>query len=85
MYETVVNIEGMKCSMCESHINQAVRAALPVKKVSSSHTKKRTIITSESPITESDIHRVIDPTGYTVVSVESHEEQGKHHLFGRRH
>lgn len=85
MYETVVGIDGMKCSMCESHINEAVRAGLPVKKVSSSHTKKRTVITSEDPLTEEDIHRVIDPTGYTVISVDSHEETKKKHGLFHRH
>lgn len=86
MYETVVGIEGMKCSMCETHINQTIRQNFNVKKVTSSHSKNRAVITSEEPLSEDEIHRAIDPTGYTVVSVESHEDQKKKHgLFGHRH
>ena len=37
MYETKVKIDGMMCGMCESHINDAIRNAFAVKKVSASH------------------------------------------------
>ena len=47
MVEIAVGIEGMACGMCEAHINEAVRNAFEVKKVSSSHTKKRTVIIAE--------------------------------------
>ena len=40
MYETKVKIDGMMCGMCESHINDTIRKAVPVKKVSSSHTRR---------------------------------------------
>ncbi len=39
-----VDIDGMMCGMCESHINDAVRNNFKVKKVSSSHGKGRTVI-----------------------------------------
>jgi copper chaperone CopZ len=44
MYKTTVKIDGMMCGMCESHINDAIRAKMPVKKVSSSHKKGETVI-----------------------------------------
>jgi copper chaperone CopZ len=59
----------MMCGMCESHINDAVRAAFPVKKVSSSHTKGQTVIMTEQDIDEDALRAVIDKTGYAVVSV----------------
>ena len=37
MIQTTVEVGGMACSMCESHINDTVRNAFPVEKVSSSH------------------------------------------------
>ena len=37
----------MACSMCEVHINDAVRRAFPVKKVASSHVNGETVILSE--------------------------------------
>lgn len=46
MIETIVRVDGMMCGMCESHINDAVRNHFQVKKVSSSHTKGRTVIQS---------------------------------------
>ncbi len=36
MIRTIIKIEGMMCGMCEAHINDAIRAAFPVKEVSSS-------------------------------------------------
>lgn len=32
MYQTTLKIDGMACSMCESHVNDAVRKAFPVKR-----------------------------------------------------
>ena len=50
MYETKVKIDGMMCGMCESHINDAIRNAFSVKKVSASHSKGEADIISEEPI-----------------------------------
>lgn len=83
MYETVVKVEGMMCSMCEAHINQAIRDALPVKKVTSSHKKGQTVITSEQPLEESLVRSTIDATGYRVLDV-SEQQAKKKGLFGRR-
>lgn len=52
MKKTVLNIDGMMCGMCESHVNDAIRAAFDVKKVTSSHSKGRTEILSENGIDE---------------------------------
>ena len=86
MYKITVGIDGMMCSMCESHINDTIRKNFNVSKVTSSHSKNQTIITSENPITEDEIHSAIDPTGYTVTSYSLTEEEGgkKKGLFGRR-
>ena len=40
MIKTIVSVDGMACGMCEAHINDAIRAAFPVKKVTSSRAKK---------------------------------------------
>ena len=37
MTEITLKIDGMMCGMCEAHMNDAVRNALKVKKVTSSH------------------------------------------------
>ena len=50
MVKTIVGVDGMMCGMCESHVNEAVRNAFPIKKVSSSHGKKQTEIISEESL-----------------------------------
>lgn len=52
MIKITVNIEGMACGMCEAHINDAVRQAFSVKRVTISHTKKQTVIISGNEISE---------------------------------
>ena len=50
--EKTMNIEGMMCGMCESHINDVVRKNFKVKKVNSSHVKALCEIISENEIDE---------------------------------
>ena len=71
MIKTTVGIDGMMCGMCESHVNDAIRKSFDIKKVSSSHSKKKTEIISEESIDEDKLRAVIDETGYTVLSVDS--------------
>ena len=70
MIKTTVGIDGMMCGMCESHVNDAIRKSFDIKKVSSSHSKKKTEIISEEAIDEDKLRAVIDETGYTVLSVD---------------
>ena len=46
MWKYTVEVNGMMCGMCEAHVNDAVRKACPVKKVSSSRSKNQTVILS---------------------------------------
>lgn len=82
MTKYTVKVDGMQCSMCEAHVNDAVRKAFPIKKVTSSHAKKQTVILSEKPISEQTLKKVINDTGYTVLSVKS-EPYEKKGLFSR--
>ncbi len=77
MFKITVGVEGMACGMCEAHVNDAVRSAFSVKKVNSSHTKKETVIITESDISESELTDVITKTGYEVVSVEKQPYESK--------
>lgn len=84
MYKTTVEVGGMACGMCEAHVNDAVRKALGnVKKVSSSHSKKRTEIISEAPVDEDKLRKAITDTGYDVgnISYEPYEKKGLFGLF----
>ena len=71
MVKTTVQVDGMMCGMCEAHVNDAIRRAFQVKKVTSSHTKKRTEILSEEALPPEQLQSVINATGYTAGNVES--------------
>lgn len=78
MIKITLEVEGMACGMCEAHVNEAVRNAFPVKKVTSSHTKKQTIIIAEQDIPEQELKNAVAKAGYDVVSVsrEPYEKKG---------
>lgn len=81
MTKTILNIEGMQCGMCESHVNDAIRNSFAVKKVTSSHAKNCTEILSEQPLDEQKLREVIDKTGYTLTGLtsEPYEKRGLFH------
>ena len=84
MIKTTVKVDGMMCGMCESHVNDAVRAAFPtVKKVSSSHGAGKTVIVIEEDIPDEKIREVIDKTGYEMGAVtrEPYEKKGLFSAF----
>lgn len=85
MVKITLAIEGMACGMCEAHINEAVRNAFQVKKVTSSHTKKQTVIIAEKDIPEQELKNVIVKAGYDAVSVSSepYEKKGLFSAFRR--
>lgn len=82
MYKITANVDGMACGMCEAHINDAVRNSFKVKKVTSSHTKKQTVIISENDISEHELKSVIEKAGYDMTAVHS-EPYEKKGLFKR--
>ena len=71
MVKITLEVEGMACGMCEAHVNDAIRKAFPVKKVTSSHTKGKTEILAENPLDEEKLKSVLAATGYTVRSAET--------------
>lgn len=85
MVQITVSIDGMACGMCEAHINDAVRKAFPVKKVTSSHTKKRTVIIAEQDIPEQELKEVIEKAGYGMTSKQTkpYEKKGLLSIFGK--
>lgn len=78
MYQITLKIDGMACGMCESHVNAAIRAKFPVKKVTSSHSKGESVILTEQEIGEDALRGVIEPTGYKVTGYISapYEKKG---------
>ena len=81
MLKITIQVDGMMCGMCEAHVNDAVRKAFPVKKVTSSHNKGQTVILAENHIDEDALRAAISATGYEVKSVST-EPYVKKGLFG---
>ena len=85
MVQITLKIDGMMCGMCESHVNDAIRRAFPVKKVTSSHTKGQTVILSEEAIDHEKLRAAVNGTGYTVLSIEQspYEKKGLFSVLGK--
>ena len=64
MVKIYLNVFGMKCGMCEAHVNDIVRKTIKVKKVKSSHKKNETIITKENEYDVDSIIKAINSLGY---------------------
>ena len=82
MIQYTIAVEGMACSMCEAHINDAVRKAFPVKKVTSSRSKKETTVIVETDLDEDALRAAISATGYEVGEIQK-EPWEKKGLFSR--
>ena len=82
MWKYTIEVTGMMCAMCESHVNDAVRKALPVKKVTSSRGKNETTVIAETELDEGALRAAIAATGYDVGEIRK-EPWEKKGLFGR--
>ena len=78
MTKYTVKVDGMACGMCEAHVNDAVRAAFKVKKVTSSHANGETVVISEEPLDEEKLRETVKATGYTLgdIASEPYEKKG---------
>ena len=79
MIKTTLRIEGMMCGMCEAHVSDAIRKAVPsAKKVSASRTKREATFLTEEAVDANALKAAIDATGYTCLGAESapYEKKG---------
>lgn len=83
MKEYTFTVKGMACSMCESHINDAIYKIDGVKKVKSYRRKHQTVVTAEDLNTESVLKAVRD-LGYDIDDSFTEKEAEKKSLFGKR-
>lgn len=83
MFKTTVQIEGMACGMCESHVNDAVRKNFEIKSVKSSHSSNTTEIVSENLLDEQKLKSVISELGYEVgeITTEEYKKKGLFSIF----
>ena len=79
MIKTVLAIEGMSCAMCEAHICEVIRKAVPAaRKVVASRRKKEASFLTEAQVDAELLKSAIDATGYSCLSVASvpYEKKG---------
>ena len=81
MQQYTLKIDGMMCGMCESHVNESIRNAFSVKKVTSSQAKGETIILTEKDLDEKKLKETIDKTGYQLLSISKSHYEKKKGLF----
>ena len=84
MNKITMKIDGMMCGMCETHVCEAIRRAVPsAKKVTASRGKKEASFLTEEDVNTESLKEAIDATGYTCLSISSapFEKKG---LFGRK-
>lgn len=83
MYETKANIDGMMCSMCTSHVNDAIRNAFNVKSVKATlKNNGETTIISENPIDEEKLKNALSGLGYRLTGFSSSVREEKKGFFG---
>ena len=84
MNKITIGIDGMMCGMCEAHICDTIRRAVPsARKVSASRTKKQASFLTEEEVDTSQLQAAIDATGYTCLGIETAPYE-KRRLFGRK-
>ena len=84
MIKTTMKIDGMVCGMCEAHICDAIRKAVPAaKKVTASRIRKEAAFLTDETVDTDSLKAAVADTGYTCLGIESspYEKKG---LFGRR-
>ena len=77
--KTTMKIDGMMCGMCEAHVCDAIRKAVPAaKKVAASRSKKEASFLTEEAVDADSLKKAIDATGYTCLGIESapYEKKG---------
>ncbi|MBQ9387854.1 MAG: heavy-metal-associated domain-containing protein [Lachnospiraceae bacterium] len=72
MKKITVKIDGMMCGMCEAHICDTIRRALPdAKKVKASRKRGEATFRLGGEVDAGLLKKAIDDTGYTFVSASA--------------
>ena len=70
MNKYILGIDGMRCGMCEMHVEETISKNIKVKKIKASHLRNNVIVISEENLFVDDFKKILDPTGYKVTSFE---------------
>lgn len=84
MKQVKLKIDGMRCSMCESHINDCVRKGLPeAKKIKANHHSGVVTFVIDDEVDYSKAIETIQADGYKVLeqTTEPYEKKGLFSFF----
>lgn len=73
MNKYIIGIDGMRCGMCEVHVEEAITKYLKVKKAKASHRKNELIVITELELNDFYFHKLLDSTGYKITSFKKEE------------
>ncbi len=66
-----LTIDGMRCSMCEAHVNDALRKVVGVKKAKASAPKKIAKVLARKDVSLDELKASVAKDGYRVLDVRS--------------
>lgn len=75
MNKIILTINGMKCGMCEAHVNDLFRKNIRFKSIKSDHKKSQTVIISEEDYTSDELNRCLDGSGYIIENISKETAQ----------
>ena len=70
MNKYVLGVLGMRCGMCELHVEEAISKKIEAKKVKASRYKRQVVVFTELNLGEEDFKGLLAETGYTLVNFE---------------
>jgi copper chaperone CopZ len=80
MHQVIIKIDGMKCGMCEAHINNIIRNNIKASHVKSSHIKNESRFLTNDISNLDMLRKKIEEDGYKVLDIK-HEEYIKKGIF----
>lgn len=82
MNKYILGIDGMRCGMCQIHVEEAIERNIKVKKAKASHVKNELVVITELELSEEDFRKALESTGYRITSFSKTEAVKK--LFSWR-
>ena len=67
MNKYILGIKGMRCGMCEMHVEDQIRNNVLTKKVKASYIKNNLIVITEENLNEEDFHVMLENSGYEII------------------
>ncbi len=80
MNKYIIGIDGMKCGMCEVHVEETIAKDVKAKKIKANRHNKEVVVITDLELNEFYFHKILDPTGYRITSFKKEEATKK--LFG---